>query len=115
MTKKLPLILLSVVLAACSSGDPDYDATGMFEATEIIVSAEGNGRLLSFGIEEGDRLQAGSQVGLIDTVQLQLRTMQLGATKDMYATQRPDIETQIAATRQELAKAEEEQRAMRRW
>ncbi len=31
MTKKLPLILLSVVLAACSSGDPDYDATGMFE------------------------------------------------------------------------------------
>ena len=108
--KKLQLILLSMALAACSSGSSDYDATGMFEATEIIVSAEQNGRLLSFSVDEGDRLQAGSQVGLIDTVQLQLRALQLGATKEVYATQRPDIETQIAATRQELAKAEAEQR-----
>ena len=108
--KKFAFIFLSVALAACSSGSSDYDATGMFEATEVIVSAEQNGRLLSFTVEEGDRLQAGSQVGLIDTVQLQLRALQLGATKDVYATQRPDIETQIAATRQELAKAEAEQR-----
>ena len=106
--KKFAFIFLSVALAACSSGSSDYDATGMFEATEVIVSAEQNGRLLSFTVEEGDRLQAGSQVGLIDTVQLQLRALQLGATKDVYATQRPDIETQIADTR--LAKAEAEQR-----
>ena len=106
--KKFAFIFLSVALAACSSGSSDYDATGMFEATEVIVSAEQNGRLLSFTVEEGDRLQAGSQVGLIDTVQLQLRALQLGATKDVYATQRPDIETQIADTRQ--AKAEAEQR-----
>lgn len=39
-----------------------------------------------------------------------MRALQLGATKDVYATQRPDIETQIAATRQELAKAEAERR-----
>lgn len=108
--KKLQFILLSMALAACSSGSSDYDATGMFEATELIVSAEQNGRLLSFTVEEGDRLQTGSQVGLIDTVQLQLRALQLGATKDVYATQRPDIETQIAAMRQELVKAEAEQR-----
>lgn len=108
--KKFAFIFLSVALAACSSGSSEYDATGMFEATEVIVSAEQNGRLLSFNVDEGDRLQAGSQVGLIDTVQLQLRALQLGATKDVYATQRPDIETQIAATRQELAKAEAEQR-----
>lgn len=105
--KKFAFIFLSVALAACSSGSSDYDATGMFEATEVIVSAEQNGRLLSFTVEEGDRLQTGSQVGLIDTVQLQLRALQLGATKDVYATQRPDIETQIAATRQELAEAEQ--------
>ncbi len=108
--KKFSLILLSVALAACSSGDSEYDATGMFEATEVIVSAEQNGRLLSFSVEEGDRLKAGTRVGLVDTVQLQLRALQLGATKDMYASQRPDIEKQIAATRQELSKAEAEQR-----
>lgn len=108
--KKLLLILLSAALAACSSGDSAYDASGMFEATEIIVSAEQNGRLLEFDVEEGDRLMAGSRVGLVDTVQLQLRALQLGATKEMYASQRPDIDMQIAATRQELAKAEAEQR-----
>ena len=60
--KKFAFISLSVALAACSSGSSDYDATGMFEATEVIVSAEQNGRLLSFTVEEGDRLQGGSQV-----------------------------------------------------
>lgn len=106
------IILLSavMVLSACSKGGDDYDASGMFEATEVIVSAEQTGRLMYFDIEEGDRLTAGRQVGLIDTVQLQLRAMQLGAAKDAYASQRPDIAKQIAVTRQELAKAEQERR-----
>ena len=106
------VILTAAVLAlvACSSDDKDYDATGMFEATEVIVSAEQTGRLMYFDIDEGDRLTANQQVGLIDTVQLQLRAMQLGATKDAYASQRPDIRKQIAVTRQQLAKAEQERR-----
>lgn len=100
------VILTAAVLAlvACSSDDKDYDATGMFEATEVIVSAEQTGRLMYFDIDEGDRLTANQQVGLIDTVQLQLRAMQLGATKDAYASQRPDIRKQIAVTRQQLAR-----------
>lgn len=106
------IILLSavMVLSACSKGGDDYDASGMFEATEVIVSAEQTGRLMYFDIDEGDRLMAGRQVGLIDTVQLQLRAMQLGAAKDAYASQRPDIAKQIAVTRQELVKAEQERR-----
>lgn len=106
------IILLSavMVLSACSKGGDDYDASGMFEATEVIVSAEQTGRLMYFDIDEGDRLTAGRQVGLIDTVQLQLRAMQLGAAKDAYASQRPDIAKQIAVTRQEFVKAEQERR-----
>lgn len=108
--KKIMLMLVPLVLTACSKDDNSYDATGMFEATEVIVSAEQTGRLLYFNVEEGDRLTADQQVGLIDTVQLQLRAMQLGATKDVYASQRPDITKQIAVTRQQLAKAELEQK-----
>lgn len=104
------LIFVPLVLTACSNDDNSYDATGMFEATEVIVSAEQTGRLLYFNVEEGDRLTAGRQVGLIDTVQLQLRAMQLGAAKDVYASQRPDIAKQIAVTHQQLAKAELEQK-----
>lgn len=106
--KKLFLLSIATALVACSGGDTDYDATGTFEATEVTVSAEQNGRLMQLAIEEGDTITAGSQVGLIDTVQLYLRALQIGATKTVYASQRPEIEKQIAATREQLALAETE-------
>ncbi len=104
--KNVIVLMAVIAFAACSGGGDEHDATGMFEATEVIVSAEQTGKLLYFDVDEGDVLAKGQQVGLVDTVQLQLRAMQLGATKEAYASQRPDIEKQIAATRQQLAKAE---------
>ena len=98
--------LLSLV--SCSNQEKTYDATGTFEATEVTVSAEQNGSLLHFDLNEGDRIEAGKQVGLIDTVQLYLKARQIGATKLVYASQRPDMGKQVAATRQQLAKAREE-------
>ncbi|MCD8291400.1 MAG: HlyD family efflux transporter periplasmic adaptor subunit [Prevotella sp.] len=108
--KKILSLLLPAILVSCSSGNNDYDATGTFEATEVTVSAEQSGKLMYLNITEGDNLALNQQVGLIDTVQLYLKAMQLGATKMSYASQRPDIEKQIASTKQELAKAELEQK-----
>ena len=104
-------ILTALVLAAtaCSTDKKDYDATGTFEATEVTVSAEQNGRLMDFTPEEGQTLQAGQQVGLIDTVQLWLKARQTGATRQAYADQRPDTQKQMATLRQQLAKARQEQ------
>lgn len=93
-------------MVACSKGGMEHDAMGTFEATEIIVSAEQTGKLMYFDAEEGVKLTKGEPVGLIDTVQLQLRAMRLGATKEVYASQRPDINKQIAVTKQQLEKAE---------
>ena len=105
------LFVLTYIIVAysCSNKDKQYDATGTFEATEVTVSAEQNGQLLQFGIEEGDSITAGRQIGVIDTVQLYLKAMQIGALKNIYAAQRPDIQKQIAATRQQLEKALQEQ------
>ncbi len=107
---KIVVMLFSLLLFSCSNRGKSYDATGMFEATEVTVSAEQSGRLVSLNVTEGDNLAVGQQVGLIDTVQLYLYACQLGETRMSYANQRPDIEKQIAATRQELAKAEMEQK-----
>ena len=93
---------------SCSDKEKEYDATGTFEATEVTVSAEQNGKLLLFDVNEGDKIDEGKQVGLIDTVQLYLKARQIGATKLVYASGRPDIAKQVAATRQQLAKAREE-------
>lgn len=95
-------------LASCGDQEKEYDATGTFEATEVTVSAEQNGKLLLFDVNEGDKIDRGKQVGLIDTVQLYLKARQIGATRLVYASQRPDMAKQAAATRQQLAKAREE-------
>ncbi len=97
------------LLAACGSQEKEYDATGTFEATETVVSAEQSGILLALSISEGAELAAGSEVGLVDTTQIWLKMQQLAATKQVYRSQRPDMEKQIAATRQQLAKARKEQ------
>ena len=99
----------TLMLVACGSKEADYDATGTFEATEVTVSAEQNGKLLTFDVTEGDRLESGRQVGLVDTVQLYLKARQVGATRLVYASQRPETGKQIAVIRQQLAKAQEEQ------
>ena len=103
------LFLLSL-LSACGGRTTDYDATGTFEATEVLVSAEASGRLLCFDVEEGTRLASGEEVGLIDTVQLYLKKLQLQASMKSVESQRPDINKQIAATRQQIATAQREKK-----
>lgn len=104
----MSLILGALSLASCGDKEKEYDATGTFEATEVTVSAEQNGKLLQLDVNEGDKIEQDKQVGLIDTVQLYLKARQIGATKLVYASQRPDMAKQVAATRQQLAKAREE-------
>lgn len=98
------------MLSACGNGTPDYDATGTFEATEVIVSAETAGKLLKLDIEEGTRLKAGEEVALVDTVQLYLKKLQLEASMKSVESQRPDFAKQIAATKQQIATAEREKK-----
>ena len=98
-----------VMLASCGNNEKDYDATGTFEATEVTVSAEQSGTLLKFTITEGDRIEQGTEVGLIDTTQVWLKIQQACATKEVYQSQKPDMEKQIAATRQQLTKARQDQ------
>ena len=93
------------MMAACGGNEKEYDATGTFEATETTVFAEQNGTLLTFSVNEGDNIEANLEVGLIDTTQTWLKIQQLDATKKVYQSQKPDMERQIAATRQQLAKA----------
>lgn len=97
------------MLNSCGNNDNDFDATGVFEATETTVYAEQSGALMMFGVEEGDIIQQDKEVGVIDTTQLWLKLQQAGATKSVYQSQKPELEKQIAATREQLAKAKQDQ------
>lgn len=106
--KLIGTLLSLIALSACGSGTPKYDATGTFETTEVLVSAEASGRLLRFDIEEGTNLEARQNIGLIDTVQLYLKKLQLQASMKSVESQRPDFNKQIAAIKQQIATAERE-------
>ena len=99
---------LLFIAAACGSGSPDYDATGTFETTEVLVSSEAAGKLLSLEVEEGTPVKAGQQVGLVDTVQLYLKKIQLEANVKSVEDQRPDILKQVAALKEQIVTAERE-------
>lgn len=100
---------LAMVLASCGDKEQKNDATGVFEATETTIAAEQSGTLMAFDVCEGDEIADGKEVGLIDTTQIWLKIKQMGATKLVYQSQKPDMEVQIAVTRQQLDKAKQEQ------
>ncbi len=109
MKKIFALAGAALMMTACGNSEKEYDATGTFEATETTVFAEQSGTLLTFNVSEGDELALGCEVGLIDTTQTWLKIQQLDATKEVYQSQKPDMERQIAATRQQLAKAQQDE------
>ena len=113
MQKIYVLAGVALMMAACGGNEKAYDATGTFEATETTVYAEQSGALLSFSVNEGDQIEAGKEVGLIDTTQTWLKIRQLDATKEVYQSQKPDMERQIAATRQQLSKAQQDEQRYR--
>lgn len=100
---------VALMLNSCGNNDNEFDAMGVFEATETTVYAEQSGALMMFGVEEGDIIQQNKEVGLIDTTQLWLKLQQAGVSKSVYQSQKPELEKQIAATREQLAKAKQDQ------
>lgn len=108
MKRSFAYPLLVLLAASCVEGNKAYDASGVFESTEVTVSAEGNGKILSLDIQEGDRLEAGQIVGCIDTVQLHLSEVQLEASRRAVGSGRLDISRQIAALESQIGKQRQE-------
>ncbi|MCK5277871.1 MAG: HlyD family efflux transporter periplasmic adaptor subunit [Cyclobacteriaceae bacterium] len=91
----LYIITLLPVLHGCMGNGEKADAYGNFEAVEVIISSEANGKLLSFQLEEGDKLEAGQVVGYVDTMQLYLNRKQLQASIKAIKSKTQNVQVQI--------------------
>jgi HlyD family secretion protein len=89
------LTIVILVFSACSNNNGKADAYGNFETVEILVASEIQGKLVKFTVEEGQNYNAGDIVGLIDTVQLNLKRAQLVAQRKASATKISNILSQI--------------------
>lgn len=101
---------LSFVLLACGNNDIPYDASGVFETTEVIVSAQATGELLSFTVEEGMNVKADEKLGYVDTLQLALKKKQLTATLAATDSKWLDEKRQSASLRQQIINLERERK-----
>lgn len=97
------LFLSTLFLFSCSNKNGKIDASGSFEANEIIVSAEGSGKIMDLKLEEGQTLTAGQYIGYIDTIQLFLQKQQLNAQIEATSAQMADVPKQVRALQEKLS------------
>ena len=107
--KRIVYIVAAMLAVSCGT-EAKFDAQGTFEATEVIISSEAAGRILSFDIKEGMTIDAGEPLAVIDSVQLHLQRSQLEAQLSALLSSRPDVQTQVASLREQIATLKVEQR-----
>ncbi len=95
INKILGILALTATIASCGDGNKKADGYGNFEATEITVSAESNGKLIHFDVTEGITIAKGTVTGVIDTTQLSLKKAQLEAGKNVIYSKSKGVLSQI--------------------
>ena len=111
MNTRLALGVIFILgLASCAGGNDAYDASGNFEADEIIVSAEATGKILKLNLDEGTELRAGQAVGYIDTIQLSLRKKQLVYSIGALLARKPDASSQLSTIQEQIKTANYEKK-----
>ncbi len=100
-------------LLSCSNGEK-ADGYGNFEATEIIVSSEANGKLEFLNLEEGQIIEKGAVIALVDTLQLYLNKQQMLASKETVASKSGGVWSQVSVLNEQLQTAKLEQQRIQK-
>lgn len=103
MSRFVFLAAIILLFSSCHRNGIQYDASGTFETTEIIVSAEAPGKIMAFNIEEGQLIQESEVIGVIDTVQLYLSKLQLKTSVKAVSSRKTDVSKQIAVLQEQLS------------
>lgn len=96
----LTILFLILATLSCKRNDTS-DAYGTFEAVEVTVSSEANGKIVALSVKEGEKINKGDTVGLIDTTDLVLKRLQVQQQKRAVETKLSTIESQISVQEQQ--------------
>ena len=102
--KTRSLIFIAIVtMTGCNNNADEADAYGTYEATEVIVSAETSGRILSFEVTEGSEIAEGSVIALVDTTIFHLQKAEINAGMRSVRTRVNTIDAQNDILNQQIA------------
>ena len=96
------IIIATVLFAGCKSKTDQADAFGNFEATEVIVSAETNGRIMQFDPVEGTQIDTGAKIAFIDTTLFHLQKAEIDAGMKSILTRISSINAQNDILNQQI-------------
>jgi HlyD family secretion protein len=109
MKSTVRFFVITLMMASCNNDDQSFDASGTFEAIEVIVSSEVSGTIRQFDASEGRSVKKGEPLGWIDSTQLYLKKKQLLAQVDAILSRKPNMAAQLASYRVQLKAAQREQ------
>src|SRR5665647_1595417 len=96
------IIIAAILSGGCKNQTDKADAFGNFEATEVIVSAETNGRILQLEPVEGIQLTTGAKIALIDTTLFHLQKAEIDAGMKSIRTRISSINAQNNILNQQI-------------
>lgn len=108
------VVVTAIFISSCSNGIHESDAYGNFEAEDIIISSEGQGKIMELKIEEGDKLEKGQYLGYIDTISLHIQKEQLNAQKKSIALKISNIKAQIDVQEEQLKTIQREKKRIQK-
>lgn len=92
-------IILSIAIVswffACDDSENASDAYGNFEAKEYFVSSEIPGKLIYYGVQEGEYIKKGDTVAVIDTVLLNRQKDFLNASINAAKSKKQNAQPEI--------------------
>ncbi|HNA00624.1 MAG TPA: HlyD family efflux transporter periplasmic adaptor subunit [Ferruginibacter sp.] len=121
VVKKLVPLAGIVLMASCGNGNGKSDASGTFEADEVIVSAEATGKILQLNVEEGAALAKDMVIGKIDPTAIELQKEQAASSVEALGQKTNDaspqvsvLESQIVLQNRQVAVDEEQLRVLQK-
>lgn len=109
-TMKIFTALAAAILLfpSCGGNGNGYDASGTFEATEVVVSSEANGKIISLNLNEGAAVVKDEVYGLVDTVLLHLKKDQVAASINAARSRHQDMAKQTGYIREQISTQKKE-------
>lgn len=93
---------------SCSSNGNNYDAMGVFEATEVVVSAKAQGEIIRLDVTEGDEVKTDVTLGVIDATKLNLQQQSLQDNRDAQTARILNLQEQTASIQQQINNLQQE-------
>ncbi|MEP4534563.1 MAG: HlyD family efflux transporter periplasmic adaptor subunit [Cyclobacteriaceae bacterium] len=101
-------IFIVFLLTQCTPAENEADAYGNFEATEVMISAEVPGKVLTVNIDEGIKVAQGQPIALVDTTSLYIQKELIKASMDALEAKLQNVPVQLKVLMEKLEVLERE-------